>query len=114
MKRETVSDIQGKVLQLLAAELSDVEPNEQISYVFYKPFSIRLTYQGNLLLCKKATSHAVDLGAELKAGHLINISKTLTMPYYLSSKKLVLYEYTPETAMLLLTDDPLEYFKRGR
>jgi len=65
--------------------------NEQLNQmIFYNPSSIRLTFQGFLLLKNIFTVYSFELDTTLKSRHHIGMSK-MSYPYYLTTKRLILF-----------------------
>ncbi len=70
-----------------SAELSNDQLNNEI---FHSPNSLRLSFQGFLILKNIFTVYSFEMDITLTAKHFIGMSK-MEFPYYITSKRLVLF-----------------------
>lgn len=101
--------MRNQIVELLFEQL-DVETRDEAErLIFFRNNTIRLSYKGNQLLSKVADSYSFEHGMkELKAGHIITITRQFKYPFYLSGKFLVLY--SSEDAALIKLYGSVETF----
>ena len=101
--------MRDKIVELLFDSIDVETKDEAERLIFFRNKTSRLSYKGNQLLSKVADSYSFEHGMkDIKAGHIITITRQFKYPFYLSGKYLVLY--SSEDAALIKLYGSVETF----
>jgi hypothetical protein len=100
-----VNEVQAKIVDLLSEYLGDFDSyDDKVSYAFFRPSTVRLSYDGNRLLSKIANSYAFKHELEFKPKHYIAMAHKFKYPFYVSKNYIVLYSEKDAILMSLISD----------
>lgn len=99
------SSTQKQIVDLLVEYLGDFSSyEEKVSYVFFRSTSVRLSYDGNRLLSKIATSYPFKHELVFKPKHYLAMGSKFKYPFYVSKNYIVLYSEKDAILMSLISD----------
>lgn len=97
--------IESTIAQLgCSADIDDI--NDVVSKAFNNARNLQLTRYGFLLLRQTTNTYEISFPKNftLRPSHLIYISRYLTEPFYITPKKLIMFDERDSFEMLLFND----------